>query len=188
MRSLFLFRCFRQEWLLILLTTVLILLTALQANGSVLTKNIPLVSHSGSYSIFFLRVISELAGLSLAATLAVTLEQVKWAIVTIGSGGELTEASRAARLVEFLALDIGTTIPGLLRLLVSPSISSLKARLWSLGRLITMIVVPVTGVLIMSMSQPLCKALDTDTAQVKSTSTPSSYPSKKLFPDSAHTK
>jgi len=152
MRTLRLFRRFRQEWFLVLLTTALILLTALQANGSALTRNIPLVSHSGSYSIFFLRIISELAGLSLAATLAVTLEQVKWAIVTIGSGNDLTESSRASQLVEFLALDIGTTIPGLLRLLVSPSISSLKARLWSLVRLITMIVVPVTGVLIMSAS------------------------------------
>jgi hypothetical protein len=151
----FSFRCIREEWFLILLTVILILLTALQANGSVLTKNLPLVSNSRSYSIFFLRVISELAGLSLAATLSVTLEQVKWAAVTIGSGHEPTESSRAKRLAEFLALDIGTTIPGLLRLLISPSISSLKARMWSLGRLITMIVVPVIGVLIMSMAFPL---------------------------------
>ena len=154
-RTMFFFRCIREEWFLILLTVILILLTALQANGSVFTKNLPLISNSRSYFIFFLRAISELAGRSLAATLSVTLEQVKWAAVTIGSGHEPTESSRAKRLAEFLALDIGTTIPGLLLLLISPSISSLKARMWSLGWLITMIVVSVTGVLIMSMTFPL---------------------------------
>ncbi|KAK0610762.1 hypothetical protein B0T14DRAFT_570695 [Immersiella caudata] len=150
MRFFFLFRLLRQEWIFTLLTTILLLLTALQANGSVLTKDLPLVSHSRSYSIFFLRVISELAGLSLAATLAVTLEQAKWAIVAMAGGDELTEESRSKRLIEFLALDVGTTIPGLFQLLVSPSVSTFRARMWSLGRLITMVVVPVTGVLVMS--------------------------------------
>ena len=146
-----------QGWLLILLTTCLVLFTALQASGSLLTREFALVSQSRSYSIFFLRTISELAGLSLAATLATTLERAKWATVAINTWDAKNGpkgSRRPASMVQFLALDVGTTIAGLLQLLASPSVTSARARLWSFGHLAAMAVVPIAGILIMS-SAPL---------------------------------
>ncbi|KAK5652399.1 hypothetical protein OQA88_10591 [Cercophora sp. LCS_1] len=138
------------EWPLILLTICLVLLTALQANGSLLTRGFAFVNQSRNYSIFFLRAVSELAGLSLAATLAVTLESMKWSMMTTNNSNQEIEVTSPARLVKFLALDVGTSFLGVLQLLFSPSVGSRGAKLWSIARLAVMAVVPVTGILIMS--------------------------------------
>ncbi|KAK3323146.1 hypothetical protein B0T19DRAFT_198525 [Cercophora scortea] len=142
--------CIHHGWLLILLTTCLLLLTTLQASGSVLTRNFHLVNQSRSYSIFFLRTFSELSGLALAATLSATLERLKWAMVMLSGAKGGRGARTALGFVEFLALDEATTGLGLLKLLFSPSVSSFRAKMCSLARLALMIVVPVTGILIMS--------------------------------------
>ncbi|KAK3380745.1 hypothetical protein B0T24DRAFT_697447, partial [Lasiosphaeria ovina] len=161
----------KHEWLLMLLTTCLVLLTALQASGSMLTRNFVLVNQSRSYSIFFLRVISELAGLSLAATLAATLERLKWAMVMMAAAMgrndslDTKTARKPARLVDFLALDESTTALGLLLLLFAPSVTSSRARLLSLCRLVILAVVPVTGILIMSRVdvRPVFTSISIDT-------------------------
>lgn len=56
--------------------------------------------------------------------------------------------------MDFLALQEGTSIPGLLKLAVGPDTVSARTRAWSIARLLLMIVIPATGVVIMSKSQP----------------------------------
>jgi hypothetical protein len=130
--------------ILIFLTLILLVLTCLQASGSILTKSFTLVNQSRAYSIFFLRAFSELAGVSLAATISATLERVMWAMICRNSQSR-------ARFVDFLALQQGTTLLGLLSLAAGAAVPSFKTRLWSILRLIIMILVPGIGILIMSM-------------------------------------
>jgi len=56
-----------------------------------------------------------------------------------------------ARFVDFLALQEGTTILGLLSLAIGAAVPSIKTRLWSITRLLTMVLIPGIGILIMSM-------------------------------------
>ncbi len=131
-------------WALIALTTGLLLLTCLQARASTLTRNLPLVNQSRSYSILVLRALSELAGVSLAATVATTLERIKWMLIwQSGEGGK-------TQFIEFLALQEQTTILGLFSLAAGLAVPSLRARLWSVVRLATMVFIPIVGILIMS--------------------------------------
>lgn len=141
-------------WLLIFLTLALVVLTCLQARGSLLTNGIAMVNQSRGYSLFVLRALSELAGLSLSATISATLERTKWTLVS-----RTSQTSRTP-FVDFLALDEGTKTLALVSLVAKGS--TVTARLWSLTRLLFMVVIPATGILIMSMflsitSIQLCK-------------------------------
>jgi hypothetical protein len=133
---------------LVFLTLVLLVLTCLQASGSILTRNFTLVNQSRGYSIFFLRAFSEIAGVSLSATIAATLESIKWAMICRNGRSRV-------RFVDFLALQQGTTILGLLSLAIGAAVPSIKTRLWSITRLLTMALIPGIGILIMSMLSPL---------------------------------
>jgi hypothetical protein len=133
-----------QGWLFIFLTFALVVLTCLQARGSLLTRGIPLINQSRGNSLFFLRAISELAGLSLSATISAMLERLKWTLVCRNN-----QPSRA-RLVDFLALDEGTKIMALLSLAGGATMPSAATRLWSIARLLLIAIVPITGILIMS--------------------------------------
>ena len=134
---------------LIFLTLSLLVLTCLQASGSLLTRNFTLVNQSRGYSIFFLRTFSELAGVSLSATISATLERIKWAMIC-------RNGQSRARFVDFLALQHSTTLLGLFSLALGTSVPSVKTRLWSIARLLIMVLVPGIGILIMSMvSSPL---------------------------------
>lgn len=128
---------------LIFLTLSLLALTCLQASGSVLTRNITLVNQSRGYSIFILRTFSELASVSLSATISSTLERIKWAMI-------FREGCSSARFVDFLALQDGTTVLGLLSLAAGAAVPSFMTRVWSTIRLIGMLLVPGIGILIMS--------------------------------------
>jgi hypothetical protein len=131
-------------WVLIFLTLSLLVLTCLQARGSVLTRNVTLVNQSRSYSIFFLRIFSELAGISLAATISATLERIKWVMIC-------RNGPSRARFVDFLALQQSTTVLGLLSLATGVAVPFVKTRVLSMMRLIFMVLVPGIGILIMSM-------------------------------------
>lgn len=133
-----------QGWVLIALTLTLLVLTCLQARGSIVTRNFPSVNQSRSYSIFFLRGFSELGGLSLSATICATLERIKWVMIC-------RKGQSRARFVDFLALEESTTILGLLSLATGAAVPSVKTRLWSIVRLIFMVFIPGIGILIMSM-------------------------------------
>ena len=120
---------------LIFLTLSLLVLTCLQASGSVLTRNIALVNQSRGYSIFILRTFSELASVSLSATISSTLERIKWAMIC-------REGRSRARFVDFLALQDGTSVLGLLSLAAGAAVPSFMTRVWSTIRLIVMLLVP----------------------------------------------
>ncbi|KAE9378400.1 hypothetical protein N431DRAFT_501051 [Stipitochalara longipes BDJ] len=130
----------------IFLTLSLLALTCLQASGSIVTRNITLVNQSRGYPIFILRTFSELASVSLSATISATLERIKWAMIC-------REGRSRARFVDFLALQDGTTVLGLLSLAVGAAVPSFTTRVWSIIRLIVMILVPGIGILIMSQVQ-----------------------------------
>jgi len=129
-------------WLLVLLSFGLVLLTCLQARGSILTRGIELVDQSRGYSVFVLRTISELAGLALSATISSAWERVKWAMVC--------REGSDARFLDFLALDEGTKFLPLLGLATGRKGPTIGTRLWSIIRLLSIIVIPITGILIMS--------------------------------------
>lgn len=129
---------------LIFLTLSLLVLTCLQASGSILTRNIALVNQSRGYSIFLLRALSELAGVSLSATISAALERIKWAMIC-------REGRSRARFVDFLALQDGTTLLGLLSLAAGAVVPFFMTRVWSIIKLIIMVLVPGIGILIMSM-------------------------------------
>jgi hypothetical protein len=133
-----------QGWTLIVLTLILMVITCLQARGSIVTRNFPVVNQSRSYSIFFLRVLSELTSLSLSATISATLERIKWVMIC-------RKGRSRAKFVEFLALQEGTTILGLLSLATGAAVPSVKPRLWSIVRLVFIVFIPGIGILIMSM-------------------------------------
>jgi hypothetical protein len=136
-------------WLLIFFTVSLIILTCLQARGSVLTKRIDAVNQSRSYPLLILRTISELAGLSLSAAVSSALERVKWALVCRKDNHSPTS------FLDFLALDEGTKIWSLLSLTAGAAGPSVGTRLLSASRLLFMFIVPVIGILIMSESAVL---------------------------------
>ena len=143
------YRHLDSSWLLILLTTCLITLTCLQARGSTLTRSIHLANQSRSYSLFVLRAISELTALSLSATISLMLERIKWTLV-YRSG---RDGMSPTRFTDLLALEESTSVLALLRLAGSPAVGWGGARVWSLIRLLFVALVPITGILIMSMSR-----------------------------------
>jgi hypothetical protein len=55
-------------------------------------------------------------------------------------------------LADYLALQAGTGVMALLRLAVKKGVLSVKTRMWSAVRLVSIVLVPVLGVLIMSES------------------------------------
>ena len=136
-------RCLNTSWVLMTLTFGLLAITCLEASGSIVTRNVTIINLSRSYSIFFLRTFSELAGISLSATILSTFERFKWVMISRGT--------RRARFVDFLALNESTTTLGLLFLVAGSTVPSLKTRILSLLRLIFMIFIPGVGILIMSM-------------------------------------
>ncbi|KAK5662222.1 hypothetical protein OQA88_8127 [Cercophora sp. LCS_1] len=114
---------FNRGWLLILFSTLLV------------------VDQSRGHSVFVLRTISELTGLALSATISNTWERVKWALVCRDSD---------ASFLDFLALDEGTKVLSLLGLATGAKGPSAETRLWSAARLSSIIIIPITGILVMS--------------------------------------
>jgi hypothetical protein len=143
----------QMAWLLAVLTLVLLALTTLYAAQASLTSQKHVVFSSRSDAIFVLRALSELTGVMLAATIATTFESVQWLYVAQKGG---------VRLADYLALQAGTGIMGLLALAVGREVPNITTRVLSIVRLVSIVLVPVLGVLIMSESvllpttEPLC--------------------------------
>lgn len=152
---------------------MLVVLTCLHSHQSVLTRQIPLINRSRAYSIFVLRALSELAGITLAGAIGVSLERVKWALIAKGSGGRAVKEREAgyvggrsevvrggsmragrrgkgARFLDVLALQEDTTILGLFTLACGPDVGSMRMRALSSIRLVLTVIVPILGVVIMS--------------------------------------
>ena len=113
-----------------------------------MTRSIHLVNQSRSLSLFVLRAVSELTALSLSGSISLMLERLKWMLVC-RSG---REGASPTRFTHLLALDESTPVLALLALAGSPTVGSRGTRVWSVLRLLVVALVPITGILIMSVS------------------------------------
>lgn len=128
-------------WMSAVFTLILLILTALYASQTTFASSIRVIYSSSSHAIFVLRALSELTGLLLATTIAAAFERIQWLFIVKRHG---------LRLTDYLALQAGTGVMGLLLLAVGRGVSRISTRLWSVVRLISVLLVPVLGVLLMS--------------------------------------
>jgi hypothetical protein len=128
-------------WLSAFLTLVFLTLTSLYASQTMFTVKERIAHSSESYAIFILRLLSEIAGVLLAMTVAAAFERVQWLLVVRTDGTWLTN---------YLALQAGTSVMGLLALTVGRGVSRVTTRLWSAIRLVSVVLIPALGVIIMS--------------------------------------
>jgi hypothetical protein len=130
-------------WLLALLTLILLAMTTLYAAQTTFKFETRMTFSSRAHAIFILRALSELTGLLLAATIAATFERVQWLRIVRKDG---------VRLADYLALQAGTGMMGLLALTAGGGVPHVTTRVLSAVRLVSIVLVPVLGVLIMSKS------------------------------------
>jgi hypothetical protein len=130
-------------WLSAFLTLILLVLTTLYASQATLMSKVRLIYSSRSHTIFILRALSEVTSILLATTMASAFERVQWLFV-VGKDG--------IQLPDYLALEAGTGVMGLLLLAAGKAVPRVTTRIWSAVRLISIVLVPVLGVLIMSKS------------------------------------
>lgn len=135
-------RRLRLAWSSAILTAIFLILTTLYASQASIATRVHLLYTSSSNTIFVLSALSGLTGVFLAGTIAATFERLQWLLLSRKDGLQFTK---------FLGLQAGTGVPGLLVLTVGagqPLMSS--TRLWSAARLMSTILVPALGILIMS--------------------------------------
>jgi hypothetical protein len=129
-------------WLWVLLTTIFLLLTLLHCSQLPIKSRMHILYSSSSKNIFILSVLSGLTGVFLAASIAASLENIKWTLISRNSG---------LRLSRFLALQPSTGVVGLLHLALGWHLPwASTTRVWSWIRLIALVLVPGLGILIMS--------------------------------------
>lgn len=141
-RSFRLTRQLRLAWTSAVLTTIFLIMTAVYASQATIAARMRLLYTSSSNTIFVLSALSGLTSVFLASTIAAAFERLQWLLVSRKDGLEFTK---------FLGLQSGTGVAGLIALTVGsghPLMTS--TRLWSAGRLLTIVLVPALGVLIMS--------------------------------------
>jgi hypothetical protein len=129
-------------WLCVTSTLILLLITVAHCSQSPLKARLHFLYASSSRNIFILSVLSGLTGVFLAALLNFALENVKWFLVTRREGVLMSR---------FLALQSGTGVLGLLWLAFGRHLPfRSNTRIWSLLRLLSLVLVPALGILIMS--------------------------------------
>ena len=132
------------SWTCAGLTLVFLILTALYASQTSVWSRFRLLYSSSSHTIFTLSVLSGLTGVCLAATIAATYQRLQWILIARKGGVQCSK---------FLSLHPGTGVPGLLALAFGRGQPILNStRLWSVIRLLSLILVPALGILIMSKS------------------------------------
>jgi len=132
------------SWASALMTVALLTLTAAYSSRTTAASNFRFLYSSSTNTIFVLSLLSGATGIFLATTIACAFERVQWLFISQKDG---------VRLSKYLSLQAGTGFMGLLVLSFGrgrPLFSS--TRLWSLGRLCSIAVIPFLGVLIMSES------------------------------------
>jgi hypothetical protein len=136
----------QQIWLYVLATLAtiaLVVTTAVYASESNLSIGTRFVYSSSSHTIFVLSILSGFTGLLLAATIEGSIERLQWLLIVRGDG---------LNLAKFLSLHAGIGPMGLLTLMFGRGFPFLSStRLWSSTRLLSVILVPLLGILIMSM-------------------------------------
>lgn len=131
-------------WLSALLALALLILTSVYAGNSSLLAGHPSIGRSPSNVLLVLRVLSELAGVMLATTIAGTLEMLQWMLISRQRG------KKGMSFTDYLVMNAGTGVPGLLRLAFGRDVPKLSSRFWSMTRLTGIAMVPLLNVVIMS--------------------------------------
>ncbi|KAF2727751.1 hypothetical protein EJ04DRAFT_581808 [Polyplosphaeria fusca] len=137
-------RSLSTRWLSACLALALVILTSVYASRSDLLDGRRIIGRSPSDVLLVLRVLSELAGLLLAATIAGTFEEIQWMLVKRNGDHP------GMAFTDYLGLQPGTGVCGLFRLAFGGRIPKLSSRIWSAVKLISMVVVPLLNVVIMS--------------------------------------
>ena len=132
-------------WLSGLTALTFYLLTVLYASQSTLLSQIRFVGSSPSYTILVLRVLSEIASLLLATTIAAVFQRLQSMLVSRSSHGGM-------RLTDYLGLEAGTGVLGLLSMALGTGVSKMTTRVWGTIRLVSIIIVPLLNILIMGKS------------------------------------
>lgn len=135
------FKQHSMAWLSNLLGIVLVILTTMYASGSYSMAVFRRVRTSSANTILVLRVLTELTSILLSINLALTLENIKWRLVTRIKGQKLPD---------FLSLVPGTSVIGLSQLALSEGSAWSSWRFWSLGRLALLALLPILNVIIFS--------------------------------------
>lgn len=130
-------------WLSPCFAVILLILTSIYACHPHLLAGYRIVGQSPSDLLLLLSVLSQLTGLLLAATISSTFEEVQWMFLS------RNEPYRGILFTDYLSLQPGTAIMGLLRLALGFRVA-LSSRVWSMLRLTAMILVPLSNVVIMS--------------------------------------
>lgn len=123
---------------LLLVTLMMVTITAMYANGSV--KGLmqeKFFTSSSSNAILILRILTEACALLLAALVVLVIEDLQWALATRPQG---------VSLLHFVGLDGGTGVWGLIRLLITADWSEKYS---SLFRLLVICTIPLPGVILM---------------------------------------
>ena len=130
-------------WTSALLTVGFLILTSVYASDAAMTSHIRFLYSSSSKTIFLLSAFSSITGLFLTATIAATFEKVQWLLISRPGGLQLSK---------YLSLQPGTGLMGLLILVFGRSRTA--TRIWALVRLVTLVLIPISSILIMSNVNP----------------------------------
>lgn len=131
-------------WLSAISALALLILTSIYAGNSSLLGEHQSIGRSPGNVLLVLRVLSELAGVMLATTIAGTLEVVQWTLIS-RKGGKM-----GMNFTDYLVMHAGTGVPGLFQLAFGRGVPKLSSRFWSIVRLMGIAMVPLLNVVIMS--------------------------------------
>jgi hypothetical protein len=133
-------------WSSALFATIFYLATLIYASKPQWFSKIPYLSSQSSKLLLILRILSEIAGVLLGATIHGTFDAVQWRKIS---------RTKGIGFLEFLSLQAGTGVLGLLSMIVAgglPPYEWLRApRLMSGIRLMSELIVPILAILIMGM-------------------------------------
>lgn len=133
-------------WLWALCALALVILTSIYAGNSALLAGHQSIGRSPNHVLLVLRVLSEMAGLMMATTIAGTLEVVQWTLISRQGG------KKGMSFTDYLVMHAGTGVPGLIQLAFGRGVPKMSSRFWSMARLVGIAMVPLLNVVIMSES------------------------------------
>jgi hypothetical protein len=129
-------------WTSVLCALSSLLITAIYASQYPLASQVQFIYDSSSNTIFILSLLSGISGLLLGATLSSTFELIQWAMLI---------RTKGLQLLTFLAIHAGTGVFGWVSLIFGRGLPwKSSARSWGAVRLLSSLLVPLLGVLIMS--------------------------------------
>jgi hypothetical protein len=135
------------SWSSAFASSCLYILTVLYASWPTMWSQYQSIGGSSSNKILVLRVVSELASLSLATTIAAAFERVQCMLL---SRRRLLKRDGVS-LSNYLGLDSGTGVLGLLAIAFGRRIPAITTRSWGFLRLSAILLIPLLNVLIMGM-------------------------------------